>query len=158
MSVLNSLSGMNLKRTLLAMPQPETSESTIKDPSRNAWVELGKITSACERRADDASRDVTAWLKCRYMKTIASQNQKFKARITAITSFGLYVQLQEVFVDGFVHISNIGFDYYVYTQQGTLEGQSFGEVYAVGDIVTVSLIDVDEDRRRIDFRISRSWH
>lgn len=158
MSVLNSLSGMNLKRTLLAMPQPETSESTIKDPSRNAWVELGKITSACERRADDASRDVTAWLKCRYMKTIASQNQKFKARITAITSFGLYVQLQEVFVDGFVHISNIGFDYYVYTQQGTLEGQSFGEVYAVGDIVTVSLIDVDEDRRRIDFRISRSRH
>ena len=158
MSVLNSLSGMNLKRTLLAMPQPETSESTIKDPSRNAWVELGKITSACERRADDASRDVTAWLKCRYMKTIASQNQKFKARITAITSFGLYVQLQEVFVDGFVHISNIGFDYYVYTPQGTLEGQSFGEVYAVGDIVTVSLIDVDEDRRRIDFRISRSRH
>ena len=158
MSVLNSLSGMNLKRTLLAMPQPETSESTIKDPSRNAWVELGKITSACERRADDASRDVTAWLKCRYMKTIASQNQKFKARITAITSFGFYVQLQEVFVDGFVHISNIGFDYYVYTPQGTLEGQSFGEVYAVGDIVTVSLIDVDEDRRRIDFRISRSRH
>ena len=158
MSVLNSLSGMNLKRTLLAMPQPETNESTIKDPSRSAWVELGKITSACERRADDASRDVTAWLKCRYMKTIASQNQKFKARITAITSFGLYVQLQEVFVDGFVHISNIGFDYYVYTPQGTLEGQSFGEVYAVGDIVTVSLIDVDEDRRRIDFRISRSRH
>lgn len=157
-SVLNSLSGMNLKRTLLAMPQPEKTEVGATDPSRGAWVELGKITSACERRADDASRDVTAWLKCRYMKTIASDKQKFKARITAITSFGLYVQLQEIFVEGFVHISNIGFDYYVYTPEGTLQGQSFGEVYAVGDVVTVSLIEVDEDRRRIDFRISRSRH
>ena len=157
-SVLNSLSGMNMKRTLLAMPQPEKTQSVSNDPSRNAWIELGKITSACERRADDASRDVTAWLKCRYMKSIASAKQTFKARITAVTTFGLYVQLQEVFVEGFVHISNIGFDYYVYTPQGTLEGQSFGDVYAVGDVVTVSLIEVDEDRRRIDFRISRARH
>lgn len=155
-AVLNSLSGMNLKRSLLVMPQPEKPARSTTDPSRNDWVELGKITSACERRADDASRDVTAWLKCRYMNTIASPNQKFKARITAITSFGMYVQLQEIFVEGFVHISNIGFDYYVYTPQGTLEGQSFGEVYAVGDVVNVSLIEVDEDRRRIDFKISRS--
>ena len=155
-AVLNSLSGMNLKRTLLAMPQPQESSAGKSDPSRNTWVELGKITSACERRADDASRDVTAWLKCRYMKSLASTQRTFKARITAITTFGLYVQLQEVFVEGFVHISNIGFDYYMYTPQGTLEGQSFGDVYAVGDVVTVSLIEVDEDRRRIDFRISRS--
>ena len=90
------------------------------------------------------------------MKSLASTQRTFKARITAITTFGLYVQLQEVFVEGFVHISNIGFDYYMYTPQGTLEGQSFGEVYSVGDVVTVSLIEVDEDRRRIDFRISRS--
>ena len=92
------------------------------------------------------------------MKSIASAKQTFKARITAVTTFGLYVQLQEVFVEGFVHISNIGFDYYVYTPQGTLEGQSFGDVYAVGDVVPVSLIEVDEDRRRIDFRISRARH
>lgn len=155
-AVLNSLSGMNLKRTLLAMPQPQDATAGKSDPSRNTWIELGKITSACERRADDASRDVTAWLKCRYMKSLASTQRTFKARITAITTFGLYVQLQEVFVEGFVHISNIGFDYYMYTPQGTLEGQSFGEVYSVGDVVTVSLIEVDEDRRRIDFRISRS--
>ena len=153
-SVLNSLSGMTLKRTLLAMPQPEKEQAT--DPSRGAWVELGKITSACERRADDASRDVTAWLKCRYMKSIASDKQKFTATITAVTSYGLYVQLQDIFVDGFVHISNIGFDYYGYTIEGKLVGETFGEEFAVGDVVTVSLIDVDEDRRRIDFRISRS--
>ena len=144
------------RRTLLAMPQPQDATAGKSDPSRNTWIELGKITSACERRADDASRDVTAWLKCRYMKSLASTQRTFKARITAITTFGLYVQLQEVFVEGFVHISNIGFDYYMYTPQGTLEGQSFGEVYSVGDVVTVSLIEVDEDRRRIDFRISRS--
>ncbi len=147
---------MNLKRSLLVMPQPEKPARSTPEHSRTEWVELGKFQSACERRADYASVYVTAWLKCRYMYTIASPNQKFKARITAITSFGMYVQLQEIFVEGFVHISNIGFDYYVYTPQGTLEGQSFGEVYAVGDVVNVSLIEVDEDRRRIDFKISRS--
>ncbi len=152
--VLNSLSGMALKRNLLSMPVPEKTQKTT-DPSRSAWLELGKITSACERRADDASRDVTAWLKCRYLKSIASVKQKFTARITAVTSFGLYVQLQDFFIDGFVHISNIGFDYYVYTPDGKLKGQSFGDEYAVGDVVTVSLIEVDEDRRRIDFRLSR---
>ena len=73
-----------------------------------------------------------------------------------MTSYGLYVQLQDIFVDGFVHISNIGFDYYGYTVEGKLVGETFGEEFAVGDVVTVSLIDVDEDRRRIDFRISRS--
>ena len=152
--VLNSLSGMALKRNLLSMPVPEKTQKTT-DPSRSAWLELGKITSACERRADDASRDVTAWLKCRYLKSIASVKQKFTARITAVTSFGLYVQLQDFFIDGFVHISNIGFDYYVYTPDGKLKGQSFGDEYAVGDVVTVSLIEVDEDRRRIDFRLNR---
>lgn len=154
--VLNSLSGMALKRNLLSMPQPDQSQKT--DPSRSAWLELGKIASACERRADDASRDVTAWLKCRYLKSIASAKQKFTARITAVTSFGLYVQLQDFFIDGFVHISNIGFDYYMYTPDGKLKGQSFGDEYAVGDVVTVSLIEVDEDRRRIDFRLSRGRH
>lgn len=154
--VLNSLSGMALKRNLLSMPQPDPSQKT--DPSRSAWLELGKIASACERRADDASRDVTAWLKCRYLKSIASAKQKFTARITAVTSFGLYVQLQDFFIDGFVHISNIGFDYYMYTPDGKLKGQSFGDEYAVGDVVTVSLIEVDEDRRRIDFRLSRGRH
>lgn len=147
---------MALKRNLLSMPQPDQSQKT--DPSRSAWLELGKIASACERRADDASRDVTAWLKCRYLKSIASAKQKFTARITAVTSFGLYVQLQDFFIDGFVHISNIGFDYYMYTPDGKLKGQSFGDEYAVGDVVTVSLIEVDEDRRRIDFRLSRGRH
>lgn len=154
--VLNSLSGMALKRNLLSMPQPDQGQKT--DPSRSTWLELGKIASACERRADDASRDVTAWLKCRYLKSIASAKQKFTARITAVTSFGLYVQLQDFFIDGFVHISNIGFDYYMYTPDGKLKGQSFGDEYAVGDVVTVSLIEVDEDRRRIDFRLSRGRH
>ena len=157
-SVLNSLSGMALKRTLLAMPQPEQAGKNATDPSRGAWVQLGKIASACERRADDASHDVTAWLKCRYLKSIASAKQKFTARITAVTSFGLYVQLQDFFIEGFVHISNIGFDYYIYTPDGKLKGQSFGEEYSVGDVVTVSLVEVDEDRRRIDFRLSRSRH
>ena len=117
---------------------------------------FAEAVCAGERRADDASRDVTAWLKCRYMKSIASDKQKFRATITAVTSYGLYVQLQDIFVDGFVHISNIGFDYYGYTVEGKLVGETFGEEFAVGDVVTVSLIDVDEDRRRIDFRISRS--
>ncbi len=149
-SVLSGFSGKSLERTLMALPKAQGPFV----PGKDAWDQLGRITSACERRADEASRDVVAWLKCRFMKSLANKKKRFTARITAVSQYGLYVQLSDVFVEGFVHISNIGFDYYVLTSSGTIVGQDFGEEFAVGDTVRVRLIDVDEDRRRIDFRMN----
>lgn len=149
--VLGSASGGATERSLRAREH-----GTVKASGESGvWDQLGKITSACERRADDASRDVTAWLKCRYMKTHAKPGQQFDARITAVTSFGIFVELQDIFVEGFVHISRLGWDYYVYTKQGTLKGQSGGDEFRMGDHVRVELYEVDEDKRRIDFVLAR---
>ena len=150
--VLEGYNGKSLERTLSAMPKPQ--KSVPHEPSYNDWTTLGKITSACERRADDASRDVVAWLKCRYMTELAKQRKFFTARINTVTQFGIFVELLDQYVEGFVHISNLGFDYYDYMIDGTLVGRDFGETYSVGQIVKVKLIGVDEDRRRIDFRIA----
>lgn len=149
-SVLTSFTGKSLERTLQAMPQ--SSENKFVQ-GKDDWIRLGKITSACERRADEASRDVVAWLKCRYMKANAQGNKTYQGRITAVSQFGIYVELDEIFVEGFVHISNLGYDYFVYEDDGTLKGQDFGERYAVGDRVKVKVMEIDEDRRRIDFRL-----
>ena len=150
-SVLATVSGQNVERTFES--QNKNVEPSKRDPSYGDWTLLGKITSACERRADEASRDVTAWLKCRYMATHADYKKEYSARITSITGFGAYVELDEIFVEGFIHISNLGFDYYDFTEYGTLKGRDFGDEFAVGDRVKVQLMGVDEERRRIDFRI-----
>ena len=150
-TVLTSYSGQGLERTLQAMPKVTANTKFVQ--GKDDWVRLGKITSACERRADEASRDVMAWLKCRYMKANAKGNKTYKGRITAVTQFGIYVELDEIFVEGFVHISNLGYDYFIYAADGTLVGQDFGERFAVGDRVKVKVMEIDEDRRRIDFRL-----
>ena len=150
--MLATVSGQNVERTFEA--QNTSKDPAKRDPSYGDWTLLGKITSACERRADEASRDVTAWLKCRYMATHADYKNEYSARITSITSFGAYVELDEIFVEGFIHISNLGFDYYDFTEFGTLKGRDFGDEFAVGDRVKVRLMGVDEERRRIDFLIS----
>ena len=150
--VLEGYNGKSLERTLSAMPQ--STRSAPHEPSYGDWVTLGKITSACERRADDASRDVVAWLKCRYMSELAKQRKYFTARINTVTQFGIFVELLDNYIEGFVHVSNLGFDYFDYTADGTLVGRDFGDIYRVGQIVKVKLIGIDEDRRRIDFRIT----
>lgn len=144
-SILQSFSGRALERSMRA------NATDTKPESHGPWVDLGKMTSACERRADEASRDVTSWLKCRYLQSIARPKQKFTGRITAITGFGLYVELDEVFVEGFVHISRIGYDYYELGRDGAMHGQSFGERFGIGQTVKVKIFEIDEDKRRIDF-------
>ena len=88
------------------------------------------------------------------MQQIAQNKRRFSARITAVTGFGIFVELLDVFVEGFVHVSNLGYDYFDFTPQGTLLGRDFGQTFAVGDLVKVSLLNIDEDKRRIDFRIA----
>ena len=118
--------------------------------SRDDMNRLGKHTSMTERRADDATREVVAWLKCEYMQD--KLGQVFTGRISAVTSFGIFVELDEVYVEGLVHITSLKNDYYNYdAAQHRLVGTRGGMVYHLGDKMTVLVARVDLDERKIDF-------
>ena len=111
---------------------------------------LGKHCSATERRADDATREVVAWLKCEYMQD--KLGQVFRGRISAVTGFGIFVELDEVFVEGLVHVTSLKNDYYAFdAAKHRLVGERGGHVYRLGDKITVLVARVDLDERKIDF-------
>jgi len=119
--------------------------------------ELGLIGEHCsnnERRADEATRDVTDWLKCEFMQDRVGEI--FDGVITAVTSFGLFVELKGVFVEGLLHITALDKDYYHFDPVGhRLVGERSGQVYRLGDAITVQLARVDLDDRKIDFVLPR---
>lgn len=111
---------------------------------------LGKHSSMTERRADDATREVISWLKCEYMQD--KLGQVFSGRISAVTSFGIFVELDEVYVEGLVHVTSLKNDYYTYDAvKHRLTGTRGGHVYCLGDRMTVLVARVDLDERKIDF-------
>ncbi len=113
---------------------------------------LGAESSQRERRADDASRDVMAYLKCLYMQ--GRVGESFDATITSALEFGLFVQLKEMPVDGLVHISAIPGDYWELEHGGLgLVGQRTGRRWQLGDTVRVRLSRVDLTQRQIDFEL-----
>ena len=111
---------------------------------------LGAITSAHEKRAEEATRDVEAWLKCQYMEQ--HLGDEFDGVITGVTNFGVFVQIGQLMVDGLVHVTSLGNDYYHY-DPGTqsLVGERTGQTYRLGDAMRVQVKRVDLDSRRIDF-------
>ncbi len=112
---------------------------------------LGAITSHHERRAEDATREVEAWLKCQYMQE--HLGEQFHGVVTSVTRFGLFVQLPELMIDGLIHVTSLPNDYYHYdprTQQ--LVGERSGEAFGLGQPVEVRVARVDMETRRIDFR------
>jgi ribonuclease R len=114
------------------------------------WDELGRHCSETERRADDASRDVENWLKCYYMRDHVGGT--YSGTITGVTPFGLFVTLDEFFVDGLVHISELGRDYFQYDgARHMLLGDRTKKRYRLADRMTVKLVRVDVDARKIDF-------
>lgn len=120
-------------------------------PMHETWAALGRMCSAAERRADEASLDVTAWLKCRYME--AFEGKSFAGTVTGVTPNGVYVTLDDLFVEGFVHVSNLGWDYFVYdAERARLEGSASGEVIRAGSAMEVVVGEIDLDARRIEFR------
>ncbi|KGP62994.1 ribonuclease R [Legionella norrlandica] len=111
---------------------------------------LGKHSSMTERRADDATREVITWLKCEYMQD--KLGQVFKGRISAVTSFGIFVELDEIYVEGLVHVTSLKNDYYTFdSAKHRLIGARGGQVYRLGDKMTVLVARVDLDERKIDF-------
>jgi ribonuclease R len=119
-----------------------------------AWEAAGAHCSANERRADEASRDVEAWLKCRYMRE--HLGEEFSGTVSAVTSFGLFVTLDALYVDGLVHITELGGEYYRFDEaRQELRGERTGVRYTVGVRVRVQVSRVDLDGRKIDFRMVR---
>ncbi len=119
-----------------------------------AWEAAGIHCSANERRADEASRDVEAWLKCRYMRE--HLGEEFTGTVSAATSFGLFVTLDTLHVDGLLHITELGGEYYRFDEtRQELRGERTGVRYAIGTRVRVQVSRVDLDGRKIDFRMVR---
>ena len=113
------------------------------------WEELGRHCSETERRADDASRDVESWLKCFYMQDHVGE--LFEGTITGVTAFGLFVMLDNYYVDGLLHISELGRDYYRYeANRHLLLGERTGKRYRLADRIKVKLVRVDLETRKID--------
>ena len=117
------------------------------------WHELGAHCSMTERRADDATRDVSAWLKCYYMKDRVGD--VFPGSISGVTAFGAFVALDEVYVEGLVHVSEFGTDYYHFdAAKHQLMGERTRKRYRLGDRVRVKVVRVDLDTSRIDFALA----
>jgi ribonuclease R len=111
---------------------------------------LGQHCSMTERRADDATRDAIAWLKCEFM--LDKIGDAFDGVITGVTSFGVFVQLQDVFVEGLVHVTSLENDYYEYdAPKHRLVGTRSKKVYQLAAPLRVRVVDVDMEQRRIDF-------
>jgi len=118
-------------------------------------LQLGQQSSMSERRADEATRDVADWLKCDFMQDHVGQ--VFSGIIASVTGFGFFVRLDDLFIDGLVHVSTLDNDYYRYDNIGQrLIGESGGRVYRLGDVVEIKVEAVHMDERKIDFSLVSS--
>ncbi|NMG30810.1 ribonuclease R [Aromatoleum evansii] len=116
------------------------------------WDEIGLHCSATERRADEATRDVVAWLKCYYMQD--KVGEEFTGSVSAVVPFGLFVALDDIFIEGLVHISDLGSDYFHFDEtRHELAGERTGARFRLSDRVRVQVVRVDLESSKIDFRL-----
>jgi ribonuclease R len=121
--------------------------------SKQEVERLGVQCSARERRADEATRDVVAYLKCEFMRDRVGET--FPGIVTGVTDFGLFVQLSGLQVDGLVHVANLGAEYFRYdTQRRALIGERTHRAYALGDEISVRVSRVDPSERKIDLELA----
>jgi ribonuclease R len=115
--------------------------------------EVGRHTSEMEVRATEAEREILQWKKVRFMADKVGDS--FDGYVTGVTSFGLFVELVEHYVEGLVHVSTMADDYYRFTEQShTLFGENTRKAYRLGDRVTVQVVRVDQERRQIDLALA----
>jgi len=111
---------------------------------------FGEHCSSTERKADEATRDALDWLKCEYMQDKVGET--FNGIITSVNSFGVFVELENIYVDGLVHITALDNDYYHYDPVGhRLTGERTGKVLRLGDPLSIVVANVNLDERKIDF-------
>jgi ribonuclease R len=118
-----------------------------------SWDEIGQHCSKTERRADEATRDVEMWLKCYYMRDRVGE--VFVGSISSVVPFGIFVALDGVFVEGLVHVSDLGQDYFHFDEKThSMVGERSGVRYRLSDRVQVQLMRVDMEASKIDFRLA----
>ena len=116
------------------------------------WSAIGLHCSMTERRADDATRDVVAWLKCYYMQN--KIGEEFDGVVSAVVSFGVFVALNDVFVEGLVHVTDLGQDYFHFDAgRHQMLGERSGRRFRLGDKVRIRVVRVDIETTRIDFAL-----
>jgi ribonuclease R len=116
------------------------------------WSQIGLHCSMTERRADDATRDVEAWLKCFYMRDRIGE--EFTGSISSVVPFGIFVALDDVFIEGLVHVSELGRDYFHFDEKShAMVGERTGVRYRLSDRVRVKLMRADLETNKIDFQL-----
>ncbi|MFT3814557.1 MAG: ribonuclease R [Acidovorax sp.] len=134
--------------------KPLKADGAVSVAETQAWEAAGLHCSANERRADEASRDVEAWLKCKYMRE--HLGEEYSGVVSAVTTFGIFVTLDALYVEGLVHITELGGEYFKFDEaRQELRGERTGIRYAIGTRVRVQVSRVDLDGRKIDFRLVR---
>jgi len=118
--------------------------------TENAMRALGEHCSQTERRADEATRDAVDWLKCEYM--MDKVGEVFEGTITSVTGFGIFVELDNIYVEGLIHVTSLDHDYYHFdASHHRLVGERTGQVFRLGDHLVVSVAKVNLDDKKIDF-------
>ncbi len=155
---MHSLPAKNAKSNFKKNVQDNTNNNSnsnklIKnDKSRQIWHKLGAHSSALERRADEASRDVEAWLKCYFMQSKVGYT--YTGFVSAVVPFGLFIQLDDLYVEGLIHVSELGHDYFVYDEaRQQMYGKQTKKIYKIGDKLTIKVTKVDIASRKIDFAL-----
>ena len=151
--VLNTASAAHQKKD--AANKDKAKDDKSKNKGNAIWNALGQHCSSTERRADEASRDVEAWLKCYFMRN--KLGESFTGTISTVTSFGIFVQLDQLFVEGLVHVTELGKDYFKYDEvRHELIGEHTGKRYRLMQPVRIQVARVDLEARKIDFCLSPS--
>jgi ribonuclease R len=141
-------------RAMQQQAEPSERAAASRANATAIWEELGLHCSANERRADEASRDVETWLKCYFMRD--KLGEEYGGMVSGVTSFGIFVQLDSLFIEGLVHVTELGSDYFQYDEiKNELRGERTGIRYRLSDRVRVQVSRVDLDARKIDFRLVR---
>ena len=114
------------------------------------WPQLGEHCSMTERRADEATRDVVSWLKCYFMRD--KVGEIFVGKISAVTAFGVFILLDDIYIEGLLHISELGKDYFHYdTQRQAIVGEKSGLIYRLGQAVRIKVARAELERSQVDF-------
>jgi len=142
----------SVKQVIREDDATELPQSKIYPYDMPALLQCGEQCSLTERRSDDAARDVVSWLKCEYLS--AHIGDEFEGRVTAAATFGVFVELDDIFVEGLIHVANLGNDYFNFDEvRQMLIGERTGLRMALGDRLRVRVARVDLDERKIDFEL-----
>ncbi|HAY47187.1 MAG TPA: ribonuclease R, partial [Gammaproteobacteria bacterium] len=143
-SPIRRYTDLHVHRELRAILTKKPNQSTFSAEA------IGDQTSMTERRAEDATRAAVQWLKTEYMTYRIGD--VFTGTVSSVTDFGVFVELDDLYIDGLVHVTNMGNDFWVFDVNfRTLTGERSGKVYRLGSSVEVVVTRADLEKARIDF-------